>query len=164
MKMRVKGFEHYELDSEAGTLFNHRTGRYVGSVKNSNGYVYVQLSNGEHKRTVRLHILMAEHFIPNPENKPTVNHINHIRDDNRVDNLEWATHAEQCDEEWVSKQRVSQLNGKRSKPVRVSNDRFVQDYPSLREACRQLGLNIGNVTSVLKGRYKTTGGYKIEYI
>ena len=54
---------------------------------NSQGYKLVHL-NGKY---LRVHRLVAEAFIPNPENKPCVDHKNNIRDDNRIDNLRWAT-------------------------------------------------------------------------
>lgn len=65
---------------------------------NGNGYHVVQLSNGYNnkpKGNEYIHILVAKHFIPNPENKPTVNHIDGNKSNNKIDNLEWATQLEQ---------------------------------------------------------------------
>ena len=59
------------------------------------GYLQINLvaANGKRKKEL-VHRLVAITFIDNPENKPEVNHINHIRDDNRLENLEWVTHGE----------------------------------------------------------------------
>lgn len=58
------------------------------------GYRSVQLGD---KRRYYIHRLVARAFLPNPDNKPTVNHKNLDKLDNRLDNLEWATHKENID-------------------------------------------------------------------
>ena len=76
---------------------------------NKKGYIQCDLlkeKNGK-RRHERVHILVAETFIPNPKNKPTVNHINEIKDDNRIENLEWATYSEQQQKGTV-RQRISE--------------------------------------------------------
>lgn len=60
-----------------------------------NGYMYYRHYVNGKQVSLYLHRVIAEVFIPNPENKPTVDHINHVRDDNRLENLQWATRAEQ---------------------------------------------------------------------
>lgn len=58
------------------------------------GYLSVVLCNDERQRSECIHMLMAKTFIPNPENKKEINHINAITTDNRIENLEWVTHKE----------------------------------------------------------------------
>lgn len=65
--------------------------RILNGSKYSTGYIYFKLNNN--KRYTQ-HRLIAEYFIPNPENKSQVNHINAIKDDNRIENLEWVTPKE----------------------------------------------------------------------
>lgn len=65
-------------------------GKVIYGYKNDNGYIMVTLKG----KSYRVHRLVAEAFIPNPENKPDIDHINTIRTDNRVENLRWATRSE----------------------------------------------------------------------
>ena len=78
-----------------------KKGQEISKGLGSNGYYTVSIKGD----TECVHKMVAETFIPNPENKPTVNHKNHIRTDNRVENLEWATYQEQCDK--IQRERLS---------------------------------------------------------
>ncbi len=77
------------------------------------GYMCVKLSKGDRldRKQKQIHRLVAETFIPNPENKPCVNHINGIRDDNRVVNLEWVNYRENATHKIFTKKPSSRYTG-----------------------------------------------------
>lgn len=81
--------------SNLGRVRNNITGNIIKPVMFRKGYTKVNLKLGNGKEINRqVHRLVAIEFIPNPENKPEVNHKNGIHDDNRVENLEWVTGEE----------------------------------------------------------------------
>lgn len=96
------------LNEELGYFINKEGEVYkrIKSRLNKDGYRTITLNKerggrrGAPRMETGVHRLIAQMFIPNPENKPTVNHINGIKTDNRVENLEWATRKEQTEHLW----------------------------------------------------------------
>lgn len=84
----ITGTDGKYLVSSTGRVKNAKTGRILVASPNHNGYLRLRLGRG---KDYRVHRLVAEAFIPNPDNKPCVDHINTIKDDNRVENLRWVT-------------------------------------------------------------------------
>lgn len=89
----ILGFENYQV-SNTGMVRNAITGRMLKQRKDKYGYLVVALYKRSSNKWIKVHRLVALAFIPNPENKPCVNHKNEIKDCNAVWNLEWMTVAE----------------------------------------------------------------------
>lgn len=90
----IKGFEDY-LVTDTARVYSLKSRKYLNLTKATTGYIKVSLYKNGKMYAKTTHKLVAEAFLPNPENKPTVDHINRIRDDNRLENLRWATISEQ---------------------------------------------------------------------
>jgi len=90
---QIKGYNNY-LISELGRVFNLKFKRFLKPGKDKDGYFLVDLYKNGVGKTHKVHRLVTLAFIPNPENKPTINHIDGVKTNNFVDNLEWATNKE----------------------------------------------------------------------
>jgi hypothetical protein len=90
----IENFNNYEI-SAFGNIRNVITNKNLKPYLNNQGYLNITLSKNNIKQTLKIHRLVALAFIPNLENKPTVNHIDKNKQNNCILNLEWATMSEQ---------------------------------------------------------------------
>ena len=130
--------------------------------KTKNGYLLVTLYKNRKRKSYKVHQLVAEHFIPNTDNLPEINHIDEDKTNNRVDNLEWKSHKGNCNY-GTRNERISKANtnGKRSKKVlQFSLDgEFVREWKSIIEVNKELGYSTGNISSCCLKKIKSAYGY-----
>jgi len=134
----------------------------------NDGYMQVCLRKNGASSVQKVHRIIAFTFISNPENKPTVNHINGVRDDNRVENLEWATVKENVQHSFDYLGRKSTwykrfgVDHPQTRQVLcITNGK---KYLSPRDAASDLGLNHKCIRNVCCGQIKTLKGYSFKYI
>lgn len=93
----IKGWEDRYSITNDGRVYSYFSGRYLNKGFDKDGYALVTLSRDNYKRTYRVHRLVAETFIENPDNKPEVNHKDFNVKNNWFENLEWVTQKENDD-------------------------------------------------------------------
>ena len=172
MYKAIKGYEGIYEVNESGQVrsvdrmtkckgggVRKREGKELKLQKNHYGYGTVLLSKNGVAKTFQVHRIVAETFLPNPENLPEVHHKNHIRNDNRAENLQWATRAKQKYEHWKS----AMSKGRKKTKLRVVGHGINKVFASSMELQRELGINQSYAFQIAKGKYKQTKGYRIFY-
>ena len=135
------------------------------------GYLQVHLCKNGKCFHCLVHRLVLLAFIPNPKNKKTVNHLNGIKTDNRVDNLEWATQSENILHSFrmgFSKPLWKGKTGRNHNCSRAvlqftKDNKFVAEHGSILEAQRKTGINDGSICCVCNDKRKSAGGFKWKY-
>lgn len=133
-------------------------GRVLKQPKSSSGYLQVSIKINGKWTTQRVNRLVAQAFIPNPDNLPQVNHKNCVRDDNRVENLEWCTAS--YNRRYQEKFGISSTEA-RGHPLFAINLTTLEIslFRSQGEASRILGVSRTDINRVIKGKIKQAGGY-----
>ena len=145
-----------------GTIKEERILKYE---KNNQGYLQVCLYNSGKKKLYLVHRIVAIAFIPNPENKPEVNHKWGIKTDNRASELEWNTQSENTLHAYENKlQKIK--TGKEHKGSRVIlqydlESNYIKKWDTIKEAEEEL--KIYGISKCCRGQRKTAGGYIWKY-
>jgi hypothetical protein len=159
--MNIKDFPNYHCD-KSGNIFSQKK-----ELKQSkrNGYLCVSLCNKGLSKTINVHRIIAETFIPNPENKKQVNHINGIKTDNRFENLEWVTQSENA----IHAIKNGLYTPPQKNRIDLSKEvyqydlqgNFITKFPSVNEASRITGIIQRHISSCARGgEFRISGGAK----
>ncbi|QVU02042.1 HNH endonuclease family protein [Enterococcus phage vB_EfaS_785CS] len=161
-----KDIEGYEGDYQVSNLgrvksFKYKSERILKPCVDKDGYRDVRLCKHNKPKHFKIHRLVAEAFIPNPENKPQVNHIDEDKVNNMVSNLEWVTPKEN-NNHGTRTERMMISQGTKIKAIDITSGEC-NEYPSMGECARRLGLSQGNISNCLHGKLRQTGGYVFQY-
>ena len=145
----IKGYEGLYAITPEGEVYSYKSKKFLVPRANSKGYLRVRLFRDGQKKWYRVHRLVAEAYLPNPDNLPQVDHINEDKTNNCVNNLQWITNRDNC--------RKSN-----NKPILQYDldGNFIHEW----ECAADVGTQISKrICDCLKGRLKTAYGYKWKY-
>lgn len=165
----VRGYKGLYKVSSMGRVKSLKWGkeRILRPVKDKDGYLEVTLyKDGQHKK-FKVHRLVAEAFLGNPDNKPQINHLDEVKTSNHYSNLCWATPSENVNHGTRNKKVSKILTNRKdkSKPVvgiDPNTGEVVVEFPSTSEAGRN-GYHSGDISSCCRGRLKRHHGLIWQY-
>lgn len=157
----IVGFEGHYLVSDDGQVWSLYRHRALKPTVDKYGYEKVGLFDGRKACPKTVHRLVAQAFIPNPNNLPSVNHINEDKTDNRASNLEWVSVADN-DNHGTRNARMADTKC-RSPVEQIFPDGTTVRYKGAKDAHRKTGINRCCIALCCKNIRKTAGGYEWRY-
>ena len=145
----VVGYEGLYAVTSCGKVWSYKSKKFLTPLVNYKGYLRVVLMKNGESKTCYIHRLVAEAYLPNPENLPQVDHIDNDKTHNYLNNLQWITNRD---------------NNRKSKNKPILqydlDGNFIREW----ECAYDVGKEIqSNINHCLKGRYKTAYGYIWKY-
>lgn len=173
----IEGYEGLYQVSNFGNVKSLITNKIIKPSPNTYGYLNLCLFKNGRKKQITVHKLVAEAFIPNIENKPTVNHEDGNKNNNCVDNLSWATYSEQIKHAYDHNLRkkpygkCNNMYGKygnkhhRSKKVYQYNlnGNFIKEWQNAYEIKRELGYSQGEINKCCLNKKNSAYNYLWKY-
>lgn len=162
--MDLKGFEgRYEIYPD-GTIINIKTNKPICQWKDNVGYLQIAIRIGKNKRKhMRVHRLVAEHFLPNPNNLPQVNHIDGDKTNNNLSNLEWTDNKNNTQHGYDNNLYHSKH---RCIGIKVFDKlgNYINTYKSIRETAEKLNINRKTLSRILFDDKENNYEYMFEVI
>ena len=152
----IAGYEGLYEVSDLGRVksLKHGKVRILNPRKDTSGYLQVGIRKYCQRKFLLVHRLVADAFIPNPNNLETVNHKDEVKTNNVASNLEWMSRG---DNKRYSANKSVQMFDK-------STLELLATFPSITEAERVTGITCQSISKCCLGKYKSAGGYKWRYI
>lgn len=152
----VEGYEGLYAVTNCGKVWSYRKNMFLKPFL-ARGYFKVRLYKDGTNKQILVHRLVAETFLPNPENLPQINHKDENKKNNYVDNLEW------CDAKYNINYGEHNERVARSRCRKVYCVELDTLFESAKQAAQKLNLSDSNIAKCCKGKYRTTGGYHWQY-
>ena len=171
----IKGFENKYQISNLGNLRNSNTNNTLKFRKSSRGYLTITIRKKSKVYCYLVHRLVAETFLPNPNNYPQVNHIDGNKSNNIVDNLEWCTasnnqkHAYRIGLHVNDTQKMKRMNEKSKLKIKKKviqydlNGNIINEFESLKDAEFQTKIKYQYISNCCRGKTKTAGKFIWKY-
>ncbi len=153
----IKGYEGLYQVSNLGKVKNVKLGKIIKVRCNEQNYLKLDLHKNGAKKAYKVHRLVAEAFIPNPNNYPQINHKDEKKQNNEVTNLEWCTPKYNAN--------YGKRNNKISKKViqLALSGEIVKIWASQIEAAKSINCCPSSISNCCRGKRNTAGGYHWEY-
>lgn len=158
----IKDYPNYQV-SNLGKVKNAKTNKILKPFSPIGEYLKVSLSKNGKAKHYFIHRLVAETFIPNPNNYPCVNHKDENPSNNCVSNLEWCSYQYNNNYGTRNGKVAEKLRKVKCKKVRQYdlNGNYIKTWNSIKEAEKEVGST--HISQCTKGRFKQTKGYKWRY-